>query len=239
MTLVSNPAFISALGAVLIVLLAIRALRPKRFYFVRHGETLLNAAHIRQGADGLLSIKGRRQAAQVGEALSGLSIRRIFSSTYPRAKETATIIAEIIHATILYSPLLAERRNPSEIIGKSTRDPEVTRIVDQMDLAYHDDDYRFSDEENFADLKKRGRKCLDLLARRGSSATAVVTHHVMLKMIVAYALYRERLHASDFTKLTFFNFSDNGGITILEHHPLEAFSKTHGWRVISYNQHVN
>jgi hypothetical protein len=51
-----------------------------------------------------------------------------------------------------------ERKNPSEIIGKHTDDSEVTRIVDQMDLAYHLDEYRFSDEENFTDLKKRARE---------------------------------------------------------------------------------
>ena len=127
-------------------------------------------------------------------------------------------------------------KNPKEIIGKDTHDSEVTRIVDQMDNAYHEDDYRFSDEENFNDLKKRARKCLALLARQGAQETAVITHHHFLKMLVAYMLYRERLHSSDFTKLTFFNVSDNAGITVCEFHPMEMFSATRGWRVISYNE---
>jgi len=105
-----------------------------------------------------------------------------------------------------------------------------------MDNAYHEDDYRFSDEENFMDLKKRARKCLNLLARQGAQETAVITHHVFLKILVAYLLYRERLHAADFAKLAFFNVSDNAGITICEFHPWKIFSTTLGWEVVSYNE---
>ena len=237
--LTQNEMLTGAGVALLIVGIALRQMRPRHFYFVRHGETLLNAEHIRQGAEGALSTKGRAQAVQVGEALKGLSIRRIFSSTYPRAKETALILAQTLHARVTYTELLVERRNPSQIIGKSTLDPSVMHIVDEMDLAYHDDAYQFSDEETFLELKNRARKCLNMLANKGGYATTVVTHHVMLKMLVAYAGYREHLHAQDFIKLTFFNFSDNAGITILEYHPWKAFSATRGWVVTGYNQRAN
>src|SRR3989344_1211322 len=221
---------------VLAVIGVILLMRPRRFYFVRHGETVLNQQHIRQGEGGELSENGRHQAEKVGTYLKRFSIERIISSTYARAKETSEIINKHLKVYIIYSALLAERKNPKEIIGKRTDDPEVIRIVDQMDNAYHEDEYRFSDEENFTDLKRRSRKCLALLARQGAQETAVITHHHFLKMLVAYMLYRERLHSSDFTKLTFFNVSDNAGITVCEFHPMEMFSATRGWRVISYNE---
>ncbi len=208
----------------------------KRFYFVRHGETILNQQHIRQGEDGGLSENGKRQAEEVGAYLKRFSINRIISSDYPRARETAEIINKNLKVHIIYSQLLAERRNPKEIIGKHTNDQEVNRVVDQMDLAYHEDDYRFSDEESFMDLKKRARKCLNLLARQGTRETVVITHHVFLKMLIAYLLYRERLHAEDFTKLSFFNVSDNAGITVCEFHPWRLLSPTMGWEVVSYNE---
>lgn len=207
-----------------------------RFYFVRHGETLLNAQHIRQGEEGLLSPNGRRQAESVGKALENLSIKRIIASTYPRARETAEIINAYTKAPIRYSPLLAERRNPKEIIGKNTDDPEVARIIDQVDLSYHDDDYRFSDEENFVDLKKRAKKCLFYLSLHGARDTCVVTHHKFLKMLLSYMLYRERLHAADFAKLSFFNMADNAGITVCEFHLWKIFSPTRGWEVVSFNE---
>ena len=211
-------------------------MRPRRFYFVRHGETILNEQHVRQGENGGLSENGKREAEKVGAELKRFSIERIITSAYPRAKETAEIINKHLKVQIIYSRLLMERRNPKEIIGRSTRDPEVIRIVDQMDNAYHEDGYRFSDEENFTDLKKRARKCLNLLAPQGTNETVVVTHHVFLKMLVAYMLYRERLHAADFVKLSFFNVSDNAGITVCEFHPWKFFSPTLGWEVVSYNQ---
>lgn len=208
----------------------------KRFYFVRHGETLLNQQHIKQGEEGGLSESGRHQAEKVGRYLKRFHIDRIISSTYPRAIETAEIINMNLEAQIIYSPLLVERRSPSEVIGKNRDDPGATRITDSIDAAYHPDDYRFSDEENFEDLKKRARKCLNLLARQDARETVVVTHHVFLKMLVAYLLYRERLHAKDFAKLSFFNYSDNAGITVCEFHPWKIFSPTMGWEVVSYNE---
>lgn len=210
--------------------------QPRRFYFVRHGETLLNAKHIRQGEEGALSETGRRQAEMVGQYLKNFPIKRIITSTYPRAKETAMIVNSYLKAPVISSPLFAERRNPSEIIGKSTRDPEVIRIVDQMDLAYHADDYRVSDEENFLDLWTRARACVPFLIFKGARETAVITHHLFLKVLVAYFLYHEQLHASDFVKLTFFNTSDNAGITVCEFHPWKMFSKTRGWEIVSFNE---
>lgn len=232
----SSRLYFDLLAALIGTIIVLLIMRPRRFYFVRHGETLLNAEHIRQGEEGALSPKGREQAEQVGRALKQVPVGRMISSTYPRARETAEIINTYLKVPITYSPLLVERRNPSEIIGRNRDEPEVARIIDQMDLAYHKDDYRFSDEENFIDLKKRARKCLNLLARQGARETVVVTHHVFLKMLVAYLLYRERVTAADFAKLSFFNTLDNAGITICEFHPWKLLSPTYGWEVITYNE---
>lgn len=210
--------------------------RNMRFYFVRHGETVLNAEHIRQGEEGGLSEDGRHQAERVGRALENLNITRIIASPYQRALETAEIIKSHLNVPIIYSELLVERRNPSEIIGKNRDLPEVVHIIDRMDLAYHEDDYRFSDEENFVGLKNRAKKCLSFLALHGASETCVVTHHLFMKMLLAYMLHRDRLHASDFAKLAFFNFSDNAGISICEFNPWHIFSPTRGWEVVSFNQ---
>ena len=218
------------------VLIHILFMQPRRFYFIRHGETVLNAEHVRQGEEGGLSERGRRQEEEVGKYLKRFPIESIISSAYPRARETTEIINRHLKVPTFYSPLLVERRNPKEIIGKSTSDPEVIRIVDQIDLAYHEDKYRFSDEENFIDLKQRAKKCIGLLARQGTRETAVVTHYIFLKMLLSYLLYRERIHASDYIKLSFFNVSDNAGITICEFHPWRMFDARRGWQIISFNE---
>jgi probable phosphoglycerate mutase len=219
-------------GALLIWLL----MRPRRFYFVRHGETILNAQHIRQGAEGGLSEQGKAQAEAAGKYLEQFHISRIIASPYERTRETAAIINQHLKVPVLYSPLVAERRNPKEIIGRWAGDPKVASIVNQMDLAYHDDSYRFSDEENFEDLKLRARKALSLLAIQGARRTCVVTHGIFLKMLIAYLLYRERLHASDYVKLSFFNASDNAAVTICEFNPWRVWNRTRGWKVLAYNE---
>lgn len=224
-----------ALGA-LVLLITLSLARPRRFYLIRHGQTMLNAQHVRQGPEGDLSESGRTQADRVGQALAPLGISCILSSDYPRALETAHIMNTRLKVTVIPSPLFAERRNPSVIIGKHRDLPEVKQIVDQIENAYHDDAYRYADEENFIDLKKRARKALALLAHQGEDRTAVVTHHVFLKMLLAYMLHNERLTAGDFVKLSFFNFSDNATISVAEYRPLHRFSPSRGWRVLAYNE---
>ena len=233
--LVVSPVLAPLIGLMLVVLVYLR-MRPRRFYFIRHGETVLNAQHVRQGAEGSLSDEGREQATRVGRHLKRFHISNIIASTYERAKETATLMNAELHVPIIYSGLFVERRNPSEIIGKHRDLPAVKKIIDQIELAYYPDDYRYSDEENFADLKKRARKSLNLLARQGVNGTVIVTHHVFLKILLSYMLYREKLQAANFVKLSFFNFSDNATITVCDFHPWKMFSKTRGWEVVSYNE---
>ena len=132
----------------------------KLIYFVRHGETEDNAKNIRQGPDGPLSEKGRAQALQTAKRFpkqkGGPQV--IISSPYERAKETAEILARELGMSVEYSDLLVERRNPSAIIGHEGGERDVKQIVDQMDKSFHDDNFRYADEENFVDLKERAKK---------------------------------------------------------------------------------
>lgn len=60
---------------------------------VRHGRTSANASGLLQGrVDNPLDELGREQAAAVGEALAGLSIRRVVCSPLVRAMSTASEI---------------------------------------------------------------------------------------------------------------------------------------------------
>ena len=66
-----------------------------RIYFVRHGEGQDNTARqfSYRKVDRPLTERGRLQASQTAEYLSGLDIDRIFCSPMMRAHETAEIIA--------------------------------------------------------------------------------------------------------------------------------------------------
>lgn len=222
-------------AAVAALLLIAFFCRSKRVYFIRHGRTLLNEQRIKQGAEGGLSESGKAQARIVGAALRDAHIGVICSSPYERAKETAELIRESVHAPIRYTPLLAERKNPSEVIGKPVDDPEVKKAMGATAYGFHDDEYRYADEENFVDLKARAKKCLAYLESRPASVVCAVTHHAFLHMLLSYMLVGERLTAAEFTKLSFFNPAENGGITVCEYSPLRRFTKGRGWEIWEYN----
>lgn len=228
-------------GVALLMLCALLyyRLQPKYFYIVRHGETKLNKEHIKQGSEGGLSEEGEEQARLVGEAFSTLKIEHIYTSPFERTRQTADIIKQRLHCGVTIVPLLAERRNASETIGKSTEDPDVERIDGLTKYGFHDDEYRFSDEENFHDMKMRVKKAVAYLARQQHTRMMVVTHHVFLHVFLSYLLYREKLDANDLVKLSFYNPADNGAVTLCVYHPWHgAWRKTKGWEIRVYNQKV-
>lgn len=222
-------------AALVAIALMIRSLRPKYYFFIRHGQTILNATRVRQSSEGGLTESGKGQAERMGQFLVPFRIRRLYVSPYERTRETAAIVNKYLRCPITYSQLLVERRNPKEIIGKSMDDPDVHRISDLVDMTYHDDDYRYSDEENFIDLRRRAAKALRYLRRRHGHRVGVVTHGNFLKMLLAYMLYRKDLHAPDWVKLSFFSPADNGGLTLCIYRPWRRFGRTRGWEILSYN----
>ncbi|MFA5095081.1 MAG: histidine phosphatase family protein [Candidatus Paceibacterota bacterium] len=207
----------------------------KLIYFVRHGETVLNAKNIRQGPDGSLTEKGRAQALATAMRFPKHKGRPqiIISSPYQRTKETAEIIAKELNLKIKYSDLLMERKNPSEIIGHSGEEREVRAIIDRIDNSYHADDLRVSDEENFSDLKARAKKLLVYISRRRQKRIIMVTHKIFLKMVVSYMLYGDSLTASQYNNLSYFNPIDNASMAICSytHH----WFKKNEWKVIVWN----
>lgn len=221
------------------------------YYFVRHGQSILNAKGIRQGAEGQLSEKGVEQAHITGERLfeeqneTKQKMNVILASPYDRTRETAGIIAEHLHIEkpIEFVDLLKERRNPSSIIGKKADDPEIARIIDMMDHSYHSDAYRFSDEENFTDLRDRAKACLAYLEKRKEKRIVVVTHGIFLKMLITYMLKRDDLNAQEYNHFSYLNPSNNAGITVCAYNAglfgtgLFAPRKEKRWQVIAWDVH--
>lgn len=215
-------------------------MKTQTFYFVRHGESILNAKGIRQGPDGSLSEKGLAQAEWAGEMLKDEKISVILASPYQRTKETADGVNKALKVPIEYSDTLIERRNPSEIVGKLRNDPEVLKIVDLIDNSYHDDNYRYSDEENFADMKARAKRCLAYLESRKEKNICVVTHSIYLKLFIGYMLKGESLTAQDYAKLSFFNSSNNAGITVAKRYSgWFAPKKDKQWQLVAWDIHVD
>jgi broad specificity phosphatase PhoE len=207
----------------------------KIIYFVRHGESTLNAQGVRQGREGGLSEKGKDQVRKTAEGL--MQDKKPFdvmiSSPYERTVETAEIINQKLHIPVEYLELLAERKNPSEIIGKHKDMPEVRAITDKIDISYHSDDLRYSDEENFTDLKTRARNLLKYIEERPEKKLLMITHGIFLKMFVVYMLYGERMKASDYVRLSFESDMDNAGVVICSY--TTYWFKKPKWKLLLWN----
>ncbi|MBP6857592.1 MAG: histidine phosphatase family protein [Candidatus Pacebacteria bacterium] len=210
-------------------------MRKQVIYFVRHGETELNAKGIRQGPDGPLSPKG---IGQVKETSKMFPKKRgkpkvIISSPFQRTRETADIIAKELNMKVEYCDLLIERRNPSEIVGHSGEERGTRSIVDLIDKSYHVDDLRYSDEENFADLKARAKALLKYISKRREKQIIMVTHGIFLKMVASYILEGDKLSASEYNKLSYLNNMDNAGLTICTREP-RLFRRSK-WEILVWN----
>lgn len=207
----------------------------KLIYFVRHGETENNAKGIRQGPNGPLSEKGRAQALATAKRFPKHKGRPqvIIASPYERTKETAAIIGKELDMNVEYSDLLVERRNPTEIVGHSGEERDVKQIVDRIDNSFHDDNLRYSDEENFTDLKERAKKLLDYIVQTPAERMIMVTHKIFLKMVVSYMLLGDKLTASQYNNLSYLNPIDNASMAICSC-TTHIFKKTE-WKLLVWN----
>jgi broad specificity phosphatase PhoE len=81
---------------------------------MRHGETLFNvvfgAMRIDPGLrDPELTPRGREQAGEAAEMLRSEDVRRVITSPYRRALQTAEIIADALKLPVTVEPLIRER----------------------------------------------------------------------------------------------------------------------------------
>lgn len=92
-------------------------------FFIRHGQSTFNVAYDETGRDpqipdAPLSPLGVRQVEKAAAGLAASPIRRILSSPYTRALQTAHIVAEALKLPVTVTPLIGERRLYSCDIGR-------------------------------------------------------------------------------------------------------------------------
>lgn len=212
----------------------------KTVYFLRHGESVANATGVRLGDTPPLTDRGKAQAREAGRRLATLPIERVIVSPYLRTRETFAEIAEHFpDVTVDHSTLVVERTNPSIMLGKSMGDEAIGRIWKEIGANYHVLGWRYSDEENFEDLRGRAAAAFEFLAELPEQNILVVTHGMFMKMLLAYTLLGESLDARTFwdqfipTK----NVMNTALMTV-------EYGERYGgggnyWKLISWNDHAH
>ncbi len=209
----------------------------KRVYLVRHGESVSNAGGlITPGDSNPLSEKGIEQAKFVAKRAMKLPIEIIISSTVLRARQTAEQVVDATGKELETSDLFTERLMPSEQFGKTIHDPDVVRMEDHVNSQLVEHEYRYADEENFADLKKRAQKGLAFLVERKESEILLVTHGLFLRILVGIAIFGEDFTGKEALRLVYGLGTTNTGITILEY---DDGSQPNNWRMRTWNDHAH
>ncbi len=164
-----------------------------RIYFVRHGESEANIAHIFSNRDlpHWLTEKGIAQAQALAEVLCGQSITAIYSSPIPRAQQTTEIIVNACRLPFTLTPALREW-DTGIYEGRDDAAGWASHEQVQQDWFWHNKlDSRMPEGESFNDMRARFLPFVDaVLATHYNADEAVVLlahgglYHAMLPLVL-------------------------------------------------------
>lgn len=152
---------------------------------VRHGETDWNLEPARcQGWAAVgLNPRGREQARELGRSLAGRGVARVVTSHLRRARETATLIRELLpgEPPLVVDPRLAET-NRGEWEGRLFEDimaeePDAWRAYREQPAGF-----RFPGGESLAEQQHRVLACLRDCARL-EGVSLLVTHGGCMRLV--------------------------------------------------------
>jgi broad specificity phosphatase PhoE len=209
----------------------------KIVYFVRHAQSVENAAPVFQSLDSPLSETGRRQAQLIAGRVSNLSFEALIASPLRRTKETAAIIAQATGMEPEYSNLFVERIRTPLIDGKPYDDKEANALWRDWQKDFYTPGIRMADSESFDDLIGRADAALAFLKDRRELSLAVVTHGLFVRTIVARVLLGDLLSGELFRRFQRVTSKENTGLTVLRYHG--AFEDEPCWRLWTLNDHAH
>jgi broad specificity phosphatase PhoE len=164
-------------------------------YFVRHGETDLNAQSVHQAPSTPLNARGYDQARTVGELLRPADPTLLITSTHVRAEETARVIGQSLGITPVRAYLFREVEWPSNLIGKSLISFGSVRFLIMLALFRNRLSWRYRDGENIYDLYTRIQKAfsyIDSLVEAHNSVV-IVSHSEYIRLMIRYMCHGQKL----------------------------------------------
>jgi len=183
-----------------------------KFYLIRHGETIANAAQSFQGQQNSpLNETGILQAKDVAKRLSDVNFDAIYSSDLDRAVSTANEIrSENVFSGEIITDTRLREANFGEWEGNTYKD--VMQKWPDIANAWLKDSYntRPPGGETLDDVVKRVGEMLELIAAdRPEDTVAIVCHGGPIRAAVCHIL---GVKANVFSKISV----DNCSLTIVE-----------------------
>ena len=161
-----------------------------RAYFLRHGESLSNAAPgvlaLPEEEGDQLSELGRAQAQAAAERIaSELELSRIVCSPLRRARQTAAPLAELTGLTPEIWDWIHELREPDDYAEIGPEEQAVRRWSNRMSECPDDPAHAPDGGESFADLLGRVERTREHLVTDDVDGTLVVGHGIFLRFMFA------------------------------------------------------
>jgi len=203
-----------------------------KVYFVRHGESELNASGSHQFPHTPLSTQGLKQAEYVAKRFVSLPIEKIITSDYERALQTAEIISSRNAFPLEVNPLLREKKWPSEVAGLMKEDAEGNRIKKLLLQNAHDKDWHFSDEENVHDIFTRAQNFIDVLSTLKNNHILIVSHGTFIRTIILKMMFKDNINPDIFYTFRKFMTLNNTGLTVV------SYENTL-WKLITWNDYAH
>lgn len=158
---------------------------------LRHGQTIFNAVfsltRIDPGVvDPPLTLEGRRQIAAAAERLAELPLRRVVSSPYTRALETAEIVASRLKLQVAIEPIVGERGHFACDIG-TARSTLLSRWSQHRFAEFEEEWWRTQEsEQDFTSRCQRFRGAVAAL--EDWPEVLVVTHWGVIRSLTGQSI---------------------------------------------------
>ncbi len=157
---------------------------------IRHGQSEFNVVYAKTRVDpGIrdpnLTALGRRQALAAAQSIQENGIRRLISSPYRRAIQTALIIGETLGLEVMIDPRIGERAAFTCDIG--TPSSTLAENWPQLDFNHLEETWWPTLEESEPALDNRGREFRSRMQEGGDwRGTAIITHWGFIRTLTGH-----------------------------------------------------
>lgn len=185
-------------------------------YFIRHGETLSNAQHIRQGIyiDDYLDTRGILQVEQIVPIIKELKLDVLYTSYLHRAEESAAVINQKLEKPI---PIIHDRRLHERDFGSlagKTQEEWEKLLPNNRDMeAMQEYDYRPFGGESAGDVRKRTfSSVLDIINNNPGKNVGIIAHNGVIRLMLFHfpeipRIYRGKETTKDIANADIYEWS--------------------------------
>lgn len=203
-------------------------------YFVRHGETVPNAAHRYQKPNELLSDSGSRDVAKLVHHIAALKPTHLYTSHFQRARQTADYLSYATDLQTERVDYLHELYRPEYLYGRSHFGLSSAWYILGWFFGFleNPDDSRVETRREFSERILQARTVLE--GHDKDVKIVAVSHSVFINFFVAHACQNKPLSFwQAIPRLLKIFRTENTGVTHMRYNPAE--DGVCGWQLVSYN----